>query len=61
MTNTRSKPARKPRLLITATDLETLESMVGHSPTSAAARLLDEELARAVVVNDAFNARPFCR
>lgn len=61
MTNTRSKPARKPRLLITATDLEILESMVGHAPASAAARLLDEELARAVVVNDAFNARPFCR
>ena len=61
MTNTRSKPARKPRLLITATDLQTLESMVGHAPASAAARLLDEELARAGVVNDAFNARPFCR
>lgn len=61
MTKPKSKAARKPQLLITAADLETLEAMIGHSPTSAAARLLEEELGRAVVVNESFKARPFCR
>ncbi len=61
MTKTKSKTVRKPRLLITTADLETLESMVGRAPTSAAAKLLEGELDRAVVVNEAFSARPFCR
>lgn len=61
MTKTKSRTVKKPRLLITTSDLELLESMVGHSPTSAAAKLLEEELGRAVVVNESFNGRPFCR
>lgn len=51
----------KPRLLITGRDLELLESMLSHSLTSAAAKLLDEELARAVVVSPSYRGRPFCR
>lgn len=61
MTKTKSRTVKKPRLLITTSDLELLESMVGHSPTSAAAKLLEEELGRAVVVGESFNGRPFCR
>lgn len=61
MTNTKSRTVKKPRLLITTSDLERLESMVGNSPTSAAAKLLGEELDRAVVVGESFNGRPFCR
>jgi len=62
MTKTKSKISKKPRILITTADLEILESMVGSSSsTSAAARLLEEELGRAVVVNESFSARPFCR
>ena len=61
MTKTKSRTIKKPRLLITTSDLELLESMVGHSPTSAAAKLLGEELDRAVVVGESFNGRPFCR
>ncbi|MDY6922911.1 MAG: GreA/GreB family elongation factor [Pseudomonadota bacterium] len=61
MTKTKSRTVKKPRLLITTSDLERLESMVGNSPTSAAAKLLGEELDRAVVVGDSFNGRPFCR
>lgn len=61
MTKTKSRMIKKPQLLITTSDLELLESMVGHSPTSAAAKLLEEELDRAVVVGESFNGRPFCR
>lgn len=61
MSKTKPKNVRKPRLLITTKDREILASMIGHAPTSAAAMLLEHELDRAVVVNEAFDARPFCR
>lgn len=62
MSKTNSKAARKPRILITAQDLEILESMVDLSPSrNAALNLLDEELSRAVVVNQDLKARAFCR
>lgn len=62
MSKTQPKSARKPRILITAQDLEVLETMVGRSATrSAAINLLEEELGRAVIVNEDFSARPFCR
>ena len=62
MAKTREKVARRPRILITERDLKILESMVGHSgPGTAAINLLEEELARAVVVGDTARARPFCR
>ncbi len=53
---------RKPRILITTKDLEILENILGDGVgRSAGSRLLDEELSRAVVVNNGFNSRPFCR
>lgn len=53
---------KKPRILITAQDLETLEALVGHSASkTGGSALLEEELARAVVVKGASDARPFCR
>ncbi|MDB5421730.1 MAG: GreA/GreB family elongation factor [Brevundimonas sp.] len=62
MPKTQPKSARKPRILITAQDMEILESMVGRSATrNAAINLLEDELARAVLVNEDFNTRPFCR
>ncbi len=62
MTKTKARAVRKPRILITSRDLELLELMVGPSTArTAAIELLEEELARAAVVNDAFSARPFCR
>ena len=62
MSKTNPKSARKPRILITAQDLEILESMVDLAPIrNAAINLLEEELGRAVVVNQDLKARPFCR
>jgi regulator of nucleoside diphosphate kinase len=62
MTKTKVRALRKPRILITNEDLELLESMVGPSTfRTAAIELLEEELARAAVVNGEFTARPFCR
>lgn len=62
MSKAQPKSARKPRILITAQDLEVLETMVGRSATrNAAINLLEDELGRAVIVNEDFSARPFCR
>lgn len=62
MTKTKVRAGRKPRILITNQDLELLESLVGSSVSrTAAIELLEEELARAAVVNDEFSGRPFCR
>ncbi len=61
MTKTKTRSARKPRLLITSKDLEILDSMVGGAPTSAAAKLLEDELGRAVVVDESLHGKPFCR
>lgn len=62
MTKTKTKPARKPRILVTAQDMEILETMIGRSAArNAAINLLEDELARAVVVNEDLSARPFCR
>lgn len=42
--------------------MEILESMVGRSATrTAAINLLEDELARAALVNEDFSTRPFCR
>ena len=62
MTKTKQKAARRPRILITSQDMQILESMVGRSSsTGAAAALLEEELSRAVLVNETLSVRPFCR
>lgn len=61
MTKAKSKPVRKPRLLITTKDLEILTTMVGAAPTTAGAILLADEIDRAMVVNEGFKARAFCR
>jgi len=62
MSKISTKSARKPRILITARDMEILESMLDLSPTrNAALNLLEEELGRAVVVNQELKANPFCR
>jgi regulator of nucleoside diphosphate kinase len=61
MTKAKSKSVPKPRILITTTDLENLSAMVGAAPTTAGAILLADELDRATVVNEGFNARTFCR
>ena len=61
MTKTRSKAIRKPRLLITTQDHAILAAMIGSVPTSAAAMLLEDELDRAVMVDETSDTRPFCR
>lgn len=62
MIRTKQKSVRKPRILITADDLEILETLVGRgSRSGAAAALLEEELSRAILVNETLSARPFCR
>ena len=61
MTKTRSKAIRQPRLLITTQDHEIIASMIGSAPSSAAAMLLEDELDRAVLVDETSNTRPFCR
>lgn len=61
MIKTKSKAVRQPRLLITTSDQEILASIIGHAPTSAAGMLLADELDRAIVVDDSFSSRPFCR
>lgn len=49
-------------MVITSEDLETLESMLGHSMSRGAALdLLQEKLSRSVLVNQDLSARPFCR
>lgn len=53
---------RKPRILITSQDLETLQTLLDHSPArTAGVNLLELELGRAVVVGETYKARPFCR
>lgn len=55
------KTSRKPRILITSSDLETLQTLLDHAPVRAAGvDLLEIELGRAVVVGDSY-AKPFCR
>ena len=61
MTKTLPKAIRKPRLLITTQDQAILISMIGSAPSSAAAMLLEEELDRAVMVDETSDTRPFCR
>lgn len=62
MAKLQSRAVRKPQILITPQDLEILETMVGNSAANVAAiRLLEDELARAVVVKKPTSARPFCR
>lgn len=62
MTSVKARAVRKPRLLMTSQDIETIESLMGHASCSGAAeRLLEEELSRAVIVNESFSGRPFCR
>lgn len=55
------KPARQPRILITRTDFDTIEKMIGDtSARSVGVEILDQELGRAVIVNDDF-VGVFCR
>ena len=62
MAKLKDKTLRKPRILITSQDLETIEGLMGHScGIGAANRLLEEELTRAVLVDPSFAGRAFCR
>lgn len=62
MAKIKTHAVRKPRILITSEDLETLESLLGGATSRAAAfQLLDAELTRAVVVGRSFSSRRFCR
>lgn len=62
MAKAKQKAARKPRILITSQDLETLQDLLDHSPArTAGVNLLEAELGRAVLVGDSYSARPFCR
>src|SRR5690606_11011926 len=62
MAKAKQKAPRKPRILITSRDLETLQELLEHSPArSAGVNLLEVELGRAVLVGDSYNAKPFCR
>lgn len=62
MAKTSAGAGKKPRIHITAQDLQILESLVGQPTSKAAAiALLEEELSRAVVVKEASRVRPFVR
>lgn len=62
MAKAKQKAPRKPRILITSRDLETLQELLDHSPArTAGVNLLEVELGRAVLVGDSYNAKPFCR
>ena len=62
MAKAKQKAPRKPRILITSRDLDTLQTLLDHSPArTAGVDLLEAELGRAVIVGDSYNARPFCR
>ncbi len=62
MAKARQSAPRKPRILITSQDLDTLQTLLDHSPArTAGVELLEVELGRAVVVGDSYKARPFCR
>lgn len=62
MAKARQGALRKPRILITSQDLDTLQTLLDHSPArTAGVQLLEVELGRAVVVGDSYKARPFCR
>lgn len=55
------KAARQPRILITRSDFDIIEKMIGDtSARSVGVEILDQELGRAVIVNDDF-AGAFCR
>lgn len=62
MAKAKPNAPRKPRILITSQDLETLQGLIDHprAPT-AGAGILEAELGRAVIVGDSNNAKPFCR
>ncbi|WP_332658833.1 GreA/GreB family elongation factor [Brevundimonas sp.] len=62
MASAKQNAPRKPRILITSQDLETLQTLLDHAPArTAGVDLLELELGRAVVVGESYNARPFCR
>lgn len=62
MAKAAAKTQRKPRILITSSDLETLQTLLDHAPTqSAGVDLLEIELGRAVVVGDGYSAKTFTR
>jgi regulator of nucleoside diphosphate kinase len=62
MAKAKPNAPRKPRILITSQDLETLQTLLDHSPTpTAGVSLLETELGRAVIVGDSYKAKPFCR
>lgn len=62
MAKAKQKAPRKPRILITSQDLETLQTLLDHSPArTAGVDLLEGELGRAVIVGDSYSARAFCR
>lgn len=62
MAKAKQKAPRKPRILITGGDLETLQALLDHSPApTAGVALLEGELGRAVVVGDSYDAKAFCR
>lgn len=62
MSKTKARPSRLPRILVTAEDLEILETMIGRATSPGAAMsLLEAELARAVVIDGASSRSKFCR
>lgn len=62
MAKAKPNAPRKPRILITGQDLETLQGLLDHSRArTAGASILEAELGRAVIVGDSYKARPFCR
>jgi regulator of nucleoside diphosphate kinase len=55
------KAIKQPRIRVTRSDYDTLEKMIGDtSARSVGVEILDQELGRAVIVNDDFDG-VFCR
>ncbi len=62
MAKAKQTALRKPRILITSEDLETLQNLLDHAPTrTVGVSLLEFELGRAMVTGDSSRAKPFCR
>lgn len=56
-----TKAARQPRILVTRSDFDILETMIGDTANrSIGVELLDQELLRAVIVDDS-STKVFCR
>lgn len=62
MPKAQSRPPKQPRIHITAKDLDTVDTLISRSATRTPALiLLEAEIERAMIVDEASTRRSFCR